>query len=375
MKKPLNFFLCQPWPLDLAQEIGKGFIDYARTKKNWECICLENLPPRETLEPWTHVGGIVIAGAPPASHDHPLPFPVLHTAWIPDRPDLLQVDVDPVATGIFAADHLMARGYRRLATVISRVEPPHRMRAEAFANHCRKNDVACDVLISEGASKEDFFGKILDWVRRGDFPAALFCTEDSTAHQLLRLFREEGLHVPDDVAVLGCEDDSKTCEGSFPALSSVHLPYRRVGFEAARMLDAQNTGKPIQNRQIFLPPESVNTRMSTSLFATSDPQLRRAIEFIRQHACEGITVQKAAQHAGLTLDMLQRRFKTEIGHGPNQEIQRVRLTKAKEMLRQTNFSLDEIADATGYQNGHYLSKIFKKKIGQTARKYRNTFYH
>ncbi len=249
-------------------------------------------------------------------------------------------------------------------------------RAEAFAKRCWQDDVACEQFWLEKETPHDTrFDKLLSWIRSGDLPAAVFYSDDNIARHLLRALREAGLHVPDDVSVLGCEDDLKTCKGVFPSLSSVHLPYHQAGFEAARMLDAKLSGKPVKNKQVFLPPESITERMSTSLIATPDAQLRRAIEFIRRHACENITAAQAARHAGLTPRTLQSRFHAKIGHGPSQEIQRVRLAKAKEMLRHTPLSLDEIADATGYHSGHYLSKIFKRKMGQTARKYRSTFHH
>lgn len=188
------------------------------------------------------------------------------------------------------------------------------------------------------------------------------------------MLREEGLHVPDDIAVLGCENDVKACEGSIPMLSSVQLPYRQIGLECARMLDAQMSGRKLRKKQIYLPPEKIVVRKSTSLFATSDTQVRRAVEYIRRHAGENIRIKDIARHAGLTVDTLQRRFKDQVGHGPNAEIQHTRIESVKDMLRNTDLTLDEIAEATGYSDGHYLSKFFKIKTGLTARKYRNTYH-
>jgi len=375
MKKPIHIIVAQLWTLELAQEIGMGFMDYAGTKMNWECLCLPKGLFLEYHDQWKNLDGLVIAGEPGPLLENSS-FPVIATHWDPDDVENPMVDVDPEATGILAAEHLLAGGHRRLAVVSQSKWPALKKRAEAFAKRCWQDDVACEqIWIEKDVPPDAPFEDLLTWIRSGDLPVAVFCSEDATAHRLLRVLREAGLHIPDDVAVLGCEDDLKVCKGSFPALSSVHLPYRQVGFEAARMLDAKINGNPLKDKQIFLPPGNITERLSTNLIATSDPQLRRAIEFIRRHACENITAAQAARHAGLTARTLQSRFHAKIGHGPSQEIQRIRLTKAKELLRQTPLSLDEIADATGYHSGHYLSKIFKRKVGQTARKYRATFHH
>ncbi len=384
MKKRLNIILAQRWALSLGHEIGEGFFDYAQTQTNWDVTCSTLSEVLEGIDHWHDLDGLVISSDPRKKHSTILnrSFPMVINYWMPENPELAQVDVDPAATGSLAADYLLTANYRRLAALS--FHPKHMLahtaRIEAFAEQCHQQNQPCELFIPEDISlrgdlSDHLSASILAWIRSGDLPVAIFCSADPTAHSLLRILHKNGLHVPDDVAVLGCENDGKICRGSFPSLSSVHLPYRQVGFESARLLDALITGRTPKNRQIFLPPETVTERMSTSLFATSDAQIHRAIEFIRRHACENVSVHDVARHAGLTLDTLQHRFKQEIGHGPSKELQRMRLEKAKEMLRNTDLPLEEIAEATGYKTAHYLSRAFKEKTGKTARKYRNTYRH
>jgi len=333
----------------------------------------------ETLAQWKETSGMILAGdiRPHQKEILNSPFPIILTHWTPELPELCQVDIDPVATGELAAEHLMASGYHRLAAVSSSTDYIPSVRGETFTERCREGGRICETFVIQNlftkVPEEALFAELLDWLRNGDLPAAVFCTNDQTGRRLLRILRETSLHVPDDVAVLGCEDNIGQCEASSPTLSSIHLPFQQVGFETARLLDAQLTGKKIKNRQKLLPPERITERMSTTLFATPDPHVRRAVEFIRRHACENATVHETAQHAGLAINTLRSRFRAEVGHGPSEEFQRVRLEKAKELLRQTDLPLEEIAEMAGYHSGHYLSKIFKLKTGQTARKYRNTF--
>jgi LacI family transcriptional regulator len=268
----------------------------------------------------------------------------------------------------------MNTGSRRLAGIscISALNE-HIARVEGFAARCRELDRSCKLFIRQGTwgkLTEEFVAELLDWLHSGDLPAALFCSDDISAARIIRELQTAGLHVPEDVAVLGCEDNQLICESSFPRLSSVHPPYRQVGFEAARKLDALFRGENLQQKSLWLPVDEISERMSTSLFAVDDIQLRRAFEYIRRHACEKISVNDVARHAGLTVTTLQRRFREKAGSSPNAEIQRARLDRVKEMLRAGSFTLDEIAEVTGYPSGPYLSKIFKRKTGQTVREYR-----
>jgi LacI family transcriptional regulator len=376
MNKLKNITLTLAWELQLSHEIAKGFMQYARTKPDWECNCPPLYLAREKIGNWTDMDGVVMPGdvRPYCSKLLERGVPLVAAHWLPDAPEIWQANIDPHLVGAFAADHLLRGSYRRLAAVCRLPYNTQMAYAESFTKHCREKGADCETFIAGGRTQEALFDSLLEWIRGGDLPAALFCSSDQTARQLIRMLKEENLHVPDDVAILGCENDIKTCEGSIPAISSVQLPYHRIGLECARLLDAQLKNIDLDTRQVYLPPESIVVRKSTSLFATRDQQVSRAVEYIRRHACENIRIKDVARHAGLTVDTLQRRFKKEVGHGPNAEIQHMRIETVKELLRDTELTLDEIAEANGFSDGHYLSKFFKIKTGLTARKYRNTYH-
>lgn len=385
MEKSLNILLAMFWQVESSLKIADGFVDYLCTKDNWivNRTSLKNTQPG--VIDWSSIAGLLLTGG---AYIHPevldLPIAVVLAHWAPELKNIYQVGTDPVSVGVCAADHLIKGGYRYMAT-LSRM-PIHELaiRADAFAEHCIRNECSCERFIvrDQVSAPIDWqtyhlpnepLSGLIDWIGSGDLPVAVFCSEDRTGVALIKALKDAGLHIPEDVAVLGCEDSRLECEGVRPALSSVCPPYRQIGFEAARLLDAQLNGKKLKKRQIYFSAEKITERMSTSVFSTSDPQLRRAVEFIRRNACKNLSVEDAAHHAGLTLRTLQRRFKEEVGHGPNEEFQRVRLEKAKLLLRDTNLPLEEIAEASGYQSGHYLSRIFKDKIGTTTRQYRNRY--
>lgn len=376
MNKQKNIMLALAWDLELSHELVKGFMQYARAKPDWECIFPPLYLARENMSKWTDLDGVVMSGdvRPYCDEQIKRGVPLVAAHWIPDAPEIWQANIDANLVGAFAADHLLRGGYRRLAAVCRLPLNTQIAYAESFAEYCRASGANCETFIAGGRTEEEEFDSLLEWIRAGDLPVALFCASDRTGRRVIRMLKEAGLHVPDDAAVLGCENDIKLCEGSTPMISSVQLPCRRIGLECARLLDAQMNGRKLKKKQIYLPPESVVVRKSTSLFATNDLHVRRAVEYIRRHASENIRIKDIAQHAGLSVDTLQRRFKKEVGHGPNAEIQHMRIETVKELLRNSDLSLDEIAEATGYSDGHYLSKFFKIKTGITARKYRNTYH-
>lgn len=374
MKDLLTIVLAQRWQLGHSHDLANGFSEYASAKTNWRVLLLN---PNEVVNEdgrLIEADGFLLSSAfRQALEASNRTKPMVVTHWMPDEHDIYQVDSDPYAVGAFAADFLMRGNYHRLAVASSYHLPALNVRAKSFYERCLAAGQPCFAAIRSGAPQGDVIDDIMKWVRAGDLPVAVFTTEDRLACSLIDEVRQCGMHVPEEVSVLGCEDYRLICESVRPTLSSVHLPFRKVGFEAARMLDRQLQGLPIAERALYLQPDHVSERMSTCLFTTEDPQLRRALEFMHRNACDSASVTSAARHAGLTLRALQRRFRKELGHSPNHYLQHIRLEKAKQLLRETEMTMEEIASASGYESGHYLSRIFKAKIGQTARGYRNQF--
>ncbi len=118
----MNIIVAQRWTLELAQEIGKGFMDYAGTKMNWECECLPINLFLEYRDQWNNLDGLVIAGEE-SQQLQTHPFPVVGTRWDPEDSETSMVDVDPAATGELAAEHLLTGGYRRLAALSNPLLP------------------------------------------------------------------------------------------------------------------------------------------------------------------------------------------------------------------------------------------------------------
>jgi LacI family transcriptional regulator len=176
--------------------------------------------------------------------------------------------------------------------------------------------------------------------------------------------------VPDELAVLGVDNDELLCDLADPPLSSVIPDTRRTGYEAARLLEAMMAGERVPPVAHLVSPLGVATRQSTDVLATDDGDLSAAVRFIREHATEGIRVEDVLRAVPLSRRALEARFKQQLGRTPHQEVLRLRIERVKELLAETDLSLTAIAHRTGYAHVEYLSVAFKRETGVPPSVYR-----
>jgi LacI family transcriptional regulator len=178
------------------------------------------------------------------------------------------------------------------------------------------------------------------------------------------------LAVPDDVAVIGQHNDELLCDLCDPPLSSVIPNARRAGYEAAVLLDRMMRGKAKSPQVVMIEPLGVVTRQSTDVRAVSDPQVSAAVRFIREHACERIQVEDVRKVAALSRTLFERRFRKLLGCAPYEQILKVRLAKARELLALTNLTLAEISERTGFSSPEYFSAALHKRLKTSPRELR-----
>jgi LacI family transcriptional regulator len=154
-----------------------------------------------------------------------------------------------------------------------------------------------------------------------------------------------------------------------PPLSSVAHNARRIGYEAAAMLDRLMGGKKIA-ADIVVDPLGVHARQSTDLLAIEDPEVAGAMRFIREHACEGIRVQDVLEQVTLSRRALEKRFRLAVGRAPHVEIRRVQLERVKELLVTTDYKLERIAEITGFSTAQYLAGLFHRVMKMTPGSWR-----
>jgi LacI family transcriptional regulator len=216
---------------------------------------------------------------------------------------------------------------------------------------------------------ERYVPNLIEWLRGLPRPVGIYTPGDIYAVHLLDICREIEIAVPEEIAILGRGNDPVICETVRPTLSSMELDVRRIGYEAARVLDSKMAGKRMTSA-VFIPPVGVTVRQSTDVMIIEDADVVQAMQFIRDFACDGIDVLRVAEEVGLSRRVLERRFFRFLGRTPKAEIMRNRIDRAKMLLAQTDKSRESIARKCGFASPEYFSKAFYRLVGMKPHAYR-----
>ena len=212
---------------------------------------------------------------------------------------------------------------------------------------------------------------IRTWLDGLSKPVGIFACYDGCGQQLLEICRYYDIRVPDDVAIVGVDNDELLCELTTPTMSSVVPNAFRTGVHAAGILDRMLHGEHVAAHKHSIPPLGVRKRVSTDVLAVGDRHVAEAVAFIRDNAHRNIGVEDLLGWIPLSRRVLEARFRKALNRTPHQEILRVRTSRARELLIETDMPLSEISAALGIEHPEYLSVFFKKETGLTPREYRD----
>ncbi len=286
------------------------------------------------------------------------------------------VETDDRAIAQAAARHLLERNFRQLAYCGDDRFNWSRWRSEHFRRAAADAGVPCSVYRASSRANRDWDAmenEIANWLLSLPRPVGVMASYDIRARHVLDACRRVGLAVPDEVAVIGVDNDEFLCNLTDPPLTSVAPDTRRTGYEAAALLDRLMAGKERQRGQaIFVEPLGVITRRSTDVLALDDADVSAAVRFIRQHACEGIAVKDLLDEIPLSRRVLEGRFRKLLGRTPHDEIARVRFERVRQLLRETTLPLADIARRSGFRNAEYLTTAFHRSLGMTPHSYRKS---
>lgn len=287
------------------------------------------------------------------------------------------VDVDHAAVGRLAAEHLLDRGFRNFGYYGSRRAHYSRLRERSFRQRLGEAGAAVSSCHAEYLSElpgtrswQGLDQRVRGWLLELPKPVAILTSNDTPARHLADLCRQAGLRVPDDVALLGIDNDELECCLTSPPLSSVAIPAEQIGYEAARLLDRMMSGERVPADPVFLAPLGVVTRQSTDTLAIADRAVAAALGFVRRWAGEEIDVGLVAEEAGLARRTLECRFRRLLGRTVLDEIRRRRVELAKELLAGTELHMSEVARRAGFANSQRLAVVFRQVTGQSPTSYR-----
>jgi LacI family transcriptional regulator len=296
------------------------------------------------------------------------------TNLLPEAPKLIP---DEEAIAELAVNHFVERGFKHFAFSGDRRFNWSDCRGEHFTRlvekiggTCSENEVG--LVRENGASLwEQEQRKVAEWIRRLPKPVGILACHDFRGWQILEVCRAIGVAVPDEVAVIGVDNDELLCELSDPPLSSIMLDHCRTGYEAASLLDRWMAGKPPQKGLVkSIKPLGVATRKSTDVLAIADPEITKAVRYIREHACDGIRVENVLKVVPLSRRVLEHRFKKLLGHTPHEEILRLQFQRVVQLLCETDLPLAAISERAGFRHPEYMSVAFKARFGVPPSQYR-----
>lgn len=276
-----------------------------------------------------------------------------------------------------AAGHFFERGFRHLAYCgypRSPINGWSEEREEAFAEEVKKQELDCHVyrgrqkISRKWAAIQHSLGA---WLVSLPKPVGLMAANDNRARQVLEACRARGLRVPEEVAVVGVDNDEVLCQLSSPLLTSIEQGARRIGYEAAALLDKMMSGWKPPKTHFVIDPAGVVTRRSTDVFAIDDAKAARAMAFVWEHACDGIKVQDVVDAVAISRSGLEAHFKAAVGRTLSKAIRDVRLERAKRLISETNLAPKQVAAKVGFKSIQHMTALFTKVFGRTPAKYRH----
>jgi len=285
------------------------------------------------------------------------------------RLDVVRVVGDNPEIGRLAARHFSERDFRHAAFFSVRHNHSHDMRIEGFREAWNGEPVMLWLWPDAAGARPGDWRRMNAWLeanlRASPRPLAVFAWNDYDSTHVLSACRRAGIRVPDEVAVIGVDDNRIICEHQSVPLSSIAHDHERVGYAAAATLERLMCGGEPDRRLLRIRPRGVVTRASTDTFAVNDPELRPAIGLIRDNLSRPFGAAQLAEALGIPRIRLDRLFAARLGRSVGAEIARRRIAEAKRLLATGGLTLSEIASRCGYCHSSFLIRSFRKAVGVT----------
>ena len=362
------------------REIIEGIGAYLQsTRADWDLFLEDDFRARLAgLAQW-HVDGIIAdyddPGVAAAVADARIPVVAVggsyadaanYPAGVP------YVATDNAGLVKLAHDHLVESGLPNLAMYSLPEAPGNRWAREREAAFVRLEPGA---LVYRGfqTSAIDWnraLEALTDWIASLAKPVGIMAVTDARARHLMQACTVAGIAVPEQVAIVGIDNDPLTRSLTRIGLSSVRQGTHEMGRIAARLLHQMLHGARLASRRVVVPPAGLNLQASSRHTRPFSAQVMKARHFIRQHGCQGVKNEQVAAYVGESRSTLEHRFRVELGTTVHQELLRHRLEAARELLQHAEISIAAVADRAGFSTLQYLYTVFKRELGTTPAAYR-----
>lgn len=305
-----------------------------------------------------------------------LGIPAVNTSGMLPHIDMPTVSLDDREIGRTAGRHLVEKGFTELHFIgLERNRAIGQTRLEGLEEEAHKAGLSVtahwvsDIRRVSDITNPRTYLDIVSLLKGRE--VGVFCMMDRVAYGVLSACQELGLDVPNQVAVVGSNNDEILCQLATPPLSSVDESATLLGYHAAEMLNALMSGETIENTRLKISPAGLRVRASSDRLPTGPEDLTRALRFIREHAGEPIGVPDVLRQVRVSRRTLEALFRKKTGQGVYHEIRRIHIEHAKELLRSTSYSIMEVARKCGFQSLQRFEVNFREFTGCSATAYRN----
>lgn len=387
MRKRYTVALIVESSTNYGRHLLRGVLRFKKTQSDWS-VFLEQRDlkagPPSWLPDWVGDGVICRSTTPEIAamiRRRKIPFVEL-TDRRGEMLEFVTMRSDDAAIGRMGAEHLLERGFRNFGFSGFNMEAWSSRRQHAFVERLEREGVACSIHRSGwyGSSQRQPSARSLaseqrrlgDWIVGLPKPVGIMACNDICGKQILDGCAQREIAVPEQVAVLGVDNDEVLCNFSQPLLSSIVPNAELVGYRAAEALAHLMLGQPVKPLLRLVEPLGVKVRQSTDVVAIEDPELAAALSFIRSNACFGITVNDVLAHTTLSRSSLERRVRKILGRSPQQEIRNSQLKQVRILLNETDLSIEQIAIQCGFDHPEYLHVMFKREFKMTPGEFRKS---
>ena len=294
--------------------------------------------------------------------------------------DFVLVDQNARLIGQLAARHFIEHRFTRFAFCGYACQRYSVLRREAFVRTLQLNRFDCEVFEDRTFSADKFGRKIIGkgdfdfginrkalvrWLKRLEKPVAVFCAHDLVALDLLRICQRNGIRVPEDVAILGVDNDPLLCDFTNPTISSIDPHPFGIGYESAKALVRWIDNPKVKPKDIHPAPKEIVERASTQVFPFPEPWLTDALVYIRRNVARNINASEVIAFLRLSHTTVEKAFRARLGVSVRQEIARVRIDEAKRLLEKTQLPLSEVCALSGFSSKAYFTAAFNASTGTT----------
>jgi LacI family transcriptional regulator len=359
-----------------GRELQSGIARYARLHGPWsfyrEPRGLTSAIPR--IEN-SQADGIITRNTPVSENILKFKIPVIAVLHYPDRnPDIPAVLTDNEYIARLAAEHLLNRGFQNFGYCGFKNLLWSDERGNYFKSFIDQTGNQVSIFKQSRSKTEGAWeieiSSISKWLKKLSKPVAIMACNDDKALQVLEACKLEGFHVPEEVAVVGVDNDTLICELADPPLSSIALGVESAGYRTAELLDKLMNGKKGKIQDIIVSPSHVVGRQSTDILAIKDIHIVKALAFIRTNSYRKISVTDVVGQTAISRRSLENRFKKNLGRSIQQEIRRIRVELITQMLIETEMSISEITSSLEFADIDHISRYFRKEKGMGLRDFR-----